>query len=336
MSSICGKIINMRADRLLSMLMLLQTRGRMTAGELAKELEVSERTVYRDINALSYSGVPVYAERGPGGGIAIIESYRSDLTGLNKDEVRALFMLSIPPALTELGLDQKLRAAMLKLSAALPATLRGDEQGVRQRIHIDPTPWEQKPAATSASFLHRVHQAVWEMQVLEIQYRPQFRPEMSPIISQINPYGLVSKAGDWHLVARRQDHLIVLAVSRFEAVEFLSEKFERPEDFDLGKFWGNWCQGMSDNRPRYPVVVRVSPEILPNLPYYFGGQIRAPISPAGQPDEIGWVTLEIQFEYHEQARWQLLRLGGWVEVLEPSALRYSIQDFAVQIQMRYD
>ncbi len=326
----------MRADRLLSMLMLLQTRDRMTAGELAIELEVSERTVYRDINALSVSGVPVYAERGPGGGISLIESYRSDLTGLNKNEVRALFMLSIPPALTELGMDQELRAAMLKISAALPATLRGDEQGVRQRIHIDPSPWEQKPVVSSVSFLHRIHQAVWEMHVLDIRYRPLFRPEMSPIISRVCPYGLVSKAGEWHLVAQRQDHMIVLEISRLEVVELLPEKFDRPADFELIDFWEHWCQKMAENRPRYPVVVRVAPKILPNLQYFFKDRILRTISSAEQQEEGSWLTLEIGFEYHDQARWHLLRLGGDVEVLEPLALRYSIQDFAAQIQTRYD
>src|SRR5512136_703550 len=133
----------MRADRLLSLLMLLQARGRMTAQELAAELEVSERTIYRDINALSASGVPVYAESGPGGGCALLDSYRTNLTGLDQDEVRALFMLSIPAPLDQLGVSQELRTALLKLSAALPDTRRGDEERTRQRIHLDSTWWFQ-------------------------------------------------------------------------------------------------------------------------------------------------------------------------------------------------
>ena len=133
----------MRADRLLSLLMLLQARGRMTAQELAAELEVSERTIYRDINALSASGVPVYAESGPGGGCALLDSYRTNLTGLTADEARALFMLNIPAALDQLGVTQELKAALLKLSAALPEARRRDEERIRQRIHLDSTWWFQ-------------------------------------------------------------------------------------------------------------------------------------------------------------------------------------------------
>lgn len=133
----------MRADRLLSLLMLLQIRGRMTARELAKELEVSERTIYRDIDALSIAGVPVYGEPGPEGGYALVDSYRTNLTGLTEGEVRALFMLSIPAPLADLGVSHELRAALPKLSAALPNARRRDEERVRQRFHLDSTWWRQ-------------------------------------------------------------------------------------------------------------------------------------------------------------------------------------------------
>ena len=155
----------MRADRLLSMLMLLQTRGRMTARDLAEELEVTQRTIYRDLNALSAAGVPIFAERGPGGGISLIERYRSDLTGLNQDEIRALFMLGMPPALAELGLDQDLKAALLKLAASLPADSLGDEQRVRQRIHIDLFPWQSQSVnapPTSLQTLQGLGKLWWE------------------------------------------------------------------------------------------------------------------------------------------------------------------------------
>src|SRR5512147_2861952 len=150
----------MRADRLLSLLMLLQARGRMTAQELARELEVSERTIYRDINALSASGVPVYAESGPGGGCALLDSYRTNLTGLTADEARALFMLSIPAPLDQLGVGQELRAALLKLSAALPSSRRPDEERARQRIHIDSLAWFQ--GEDPVPHLHTLQQAVWQ------------------------------------------------------------------------------------------------------------------------------------------------------------------------------
>ena len=150
----------MRADRLLSILLLLQARGRMTAHQLAQELEVSVRTIYRDIDALSTAGVPVYAERGPGGGCELIDSYRTSLTGLNKDEVHALFMLSIPAPLDELGVSQELKTALRKLAAALPAARRQDEERVRQRITLDWTGWNQP--ADPVPHLQTIQQAVGE------------------------------------------------------------------------------------------------------------------------------------------------------------------------------
>ena len=132
----------MRADRLISILMLLQARGKMTAGELAKELDVSERTIYRDVEALCISGVPLYAEHGPGGGLALLDSYRTNLTGMDEEELRALFMVfSLPGPLEPLGANLKLKSAMLKLSAALPGARRSDEEKVRQRFFLDWSWW---------------------------------------------------------------------------------------------------------------------------------------------------------------------------------------------------
>ena len=248
----------MRADRLLSMLMLLQTRGRMTAQDLAAELEVSERTIYRDINALSTAGVPVYAERGPGGGVSLVERYRSDLTGLNKDEVQALFMLSIPPALSDLGLDRELKAAMLKLSAALPTTLRGDEQRVRQRIHIDPQPWEQTRSENALPHLQTVQQALWNDRILFVRYYAMAGQWIGPLEAEIRPYGLVAKGGNWYLVGLRRDHIAVLRVDYLLEAEITADESERPQDFDLVDFWEAWCRSSSENRPYFPVTVRVA------------------------------------------------------------------------------
>jgi len=321
----------MRADRLLSMLMLLQTRGRMTARDLASELEVSERTIYRDIVALGTAGVPIYAERGPGGGVSLIEHYRSDLTGLNKDEVQALFLLSIPPALSDLGLDQELKAALLKLSAALPSTLRGDEQRVRQRIHIDPLPWEQEQPEDPYPHLQTVQQAVWSDRVIFVRYYTVVGQRIGPLEAYIQPYGLVAKGGNWYLIGFRQDHIAVLRVDYLLDVLITNDICERPEDFDLIDFWDGWCCESSENRPYFPVIARVAPQLIPSLPRLFGESMRSRIQVAGQPDDMGWITLEIPFEYHEQALERLLPLGGAIQVLEPIALRYSIKDYAQQI-----
>ena len=188
----------MRADRLLSLLLLLQARGRLTAPKLAQELEVSERTIYRDIDALSAAGVPVYGEPGRGGGYALLDSYRTNLTGLTEGEVRALFMLSIPKPLTDLGVGQELGAALRKLAAALPSARRDDEQRVRQRFLLDAVGWEQ--AAESVPHLPTVHRAVWEDRRLHLKYR--IGPLAVQIEQTVEPYSLVAKAGDWLVVLR--------------------------------------------------------------------------------------------------------------------------------------
>ena len=173
----------MRADRLLSLLMLLQARGRMTAQELAQELEVSERTIYRDINALSASGVPVYAESGPGGGCALLDSYRTNLTGLTADEARALFMLSIPAPLDQLGVTQELKAALLKLSAALPEARRSDEERIRQRVYLDSLNWFQD--ADAVPHLPAIYRAVWDDRKLAITLRVRFAAFIESQIEQV-------------------------------------------------------------------------------------------------------------------------------------------------------
>jgi predicted DNA-binding transcriptional regulator YafY len=320
----------MRADRLLAILLLLQTRGRMTAQELAVNLEVSERTIYRDITALGTAGVPIYAERGPGGGVSLVENYRSDLTGLKKDEVQALFMLSIPLALRDLGFDQELKAALLKLSAALPSPLRVDEQLVRQRIHIDPRPWEQQRQA-SFPHLNTVQQAVWMDRVLFVRYFSVVGQWIGPLEANIHPYGLVARGGNWYLVGCRRDHIAVLRVDYLLAAHITDEDSKRSKEFVLREFWDEWCRESTKNRPYFPVIVRVSPQVIPSLLKLFGEGIQNLLEEAEQPDQMGWITLELPFEYHEQALEGLLAFGGAVEVLEPIALRYSIQDYAEQI-----
>lgn len=320
----------MRADRLLAILLLLQTRGRMTAKELAEDLEVTERTIYRDITALGTAGVPIYTERGPGGGVSLVEHYRSDLTGLNKEEVQALFMLSIPPALSDLGLDQELKAALLKLSAALPPTMRVDEQLVRQRIHIDPRPWEQQRQA-SFPHLNTVQQAVWMDRVLFVRYYSVVGQWIGPMEANIHPCGLVARGGNWYLVGYRRDHIAVLRVDYLLAAQITDEDSKRPKDFVLKEFWDEWCHETSENCPYFPVKVRVSPKVISFLPKLFGDEIQKLEEETEQPDQIGWITLELPFEYHEQALERLLAFGGAIEVLEPIALRYSIRDYAEQI-----
>ncbi|NCF67726.1 MAG: WYL domain-containing protein [Chloroflexi bacterium] len=319
----------MRADRLLSILMLLQSKGRQTAAELAAVLEVSERTIYRDVTALGISGVPVYTEPGPGGGISLIESYRSDLTGLTTDEVQALFMFSIPSPLMDLGYDQKLKGALRKLSAALPATLRGDEQRVRQRIHIDNDPWEESTEVLP--HLLMVQQAVWDDRVLDIAYQSYLGSRVGPLAATIEPLGLVAKAGVWYVVGNREDHIMVLEVERLLQVGMRGQRFERQSDFDLVTFWQGWCAENQDGRSLFRVTVRIVPELLPEMQGLLGdvaGTQSGMMEEAG-PD--GRIRMSLWFTSFEEARGRLLGYGRALEVVEPLALRLSVADYARQI-----
>jgi predicted DNA-binding transcriptional regulator YafY len=321
----------LRADRLLSLLMVLQARGRVTARELAAELEVCERTIYRDLDALSAAGVPVYAERGPGGGCALLEGYRTSLTGLTQDEVQALFALSIPAPLAELGLSQGLKSALLKLAAALPAGRRGEEGRVRERIHLDPggEPAGEEPVP----HLRTLQQALWEDRVLELTYRLPFDTVAE---WRVEPYGLVSGAGAWFMVCSREGQVRVLRVSRVLDARLSAGHFARPEGFDLAAAWKEWCAACERNRAVYPVKVRVRPELLPTLVQHFGAGARESIAQAGRPDAEGWLTLTLRFEGLEAARGRLLGYGRAVEVVEPRPLRESVKDHAAQIVALYD
>jgi len=316
----------MRADRLLSLLMLLQSRGQLPARRLAAELEVSERTIYRDIEALSMAGVPVYAERGPGGGCALLESYRSNLTGLTAAEVQALFMLSIPAPLAQLGVSQELKAALLKLSAALPAAHRQEEERSRQRIYLDSTWWFQ--AEETVPCLPVIQQAVWQDRRVKITYRLQFGAELERVVS---PLGLVAKTNVWYLVAEWKGGLRVYRVASITQAQVLDEAASRPPDFDLAAFWKDWAESYEGQRDNFLVTARLAPELVRDLPRYFGDSFLSALAAEGHPDESGWVTLTLPFEHFYAARDRILGLGAAIEVLEPQALRLSVIDYAEQI-----
>ena len=320
----------MRADRLVSILLLLQSRGKMSARELSQELEVSQRTIYRDINALCIAGVPVYSETGPEGGYALVDRYRTTLTGLTAGEVQALSTLNIPAPLGDLGLRQELQSALLKLSVALPESHRQTEEKIRQRIHLDSTWWQQ--GEERVPYLQIVQEGVWQNLKLRIVYSPIFNVEMERLVA---PYGLVAKAGIWYLVYARQEVITVRRVSNLINVTLSDEKFERPANFDLASYWDRWASETEGYLSDFKVRVRVSPDFIPELPRFFGSQIQTRISQAEPPDKQGWIELELFFESFVAARERLLGFGGGIEVLEPLALRLSMIDFAQQIISLY-
>jgi predicted DNA-binding transcriptional regulator YafY len=314
----------MRADRLLSILLMLQNRGKLTARVLAEELEVSERTIYRDLDALSTAGVPVYCERGPGGGCALLDSYRTDLTGLTRDEVRALFMLNIPAALQQLGVDQDLRAALLKISAALPEILRPEGSRAQARIHLDSSAWIQPEQATP--HLATLQHALWADRCLELTYRLAFGAQVQHLVA---PYGLVAKLNLWHLVFSREESIFVLPVSDILDARLTERTFNMPPGFNLVEFWQQWSSQYERNQPQYPVLVRLSPQSFAMLQYFEDPILSGQRVPPEQ-DENGWYRLDLKFDTFDNARRWLLNFGGGVEILAPQALRASVQDFARQ------
>ena len=255
----------MRADRLISLLMLLQTRGRLTAQELASRLEVSERTIYRDLEAFSSAGIPVYAERGPGGGISLVDGYQTRLTGLTAAEAQALFLLSVAGPHSDLGLDSALNDALLKLSATLPASQREDAQHLRERIHMDTTWWYY--SRETLPQLSLLQEAVCHDQTILLQYLDE---RNNSCRCMLHPYGLVSKAGIWFLVAvhAQSGEQHILRVSRIQSVEISEASFVRPPDFDLAATWRDYCLSLEAQHPQLARSARAIPgeATLPHRP----------------------------------------------------------------------
>jgi predicted DNA-binding transcriptional regulator YafY len=316
----------MRADRLISIVMLLQAHEKMTADELAQELEVSTRTVYRDILALNIAGIPIYTNRGPGGGIALVESYRTTLTGMSEDETKALFMLSIPQSLEELGVGKTLRSALLKLSAALPMRQQETQIHTQQRIYLDSTSWEE-PTKPSPH-LGIIHQAVWRDKQIRLIYHGSFDTKLEFVVE---PLGLVAKMNDWHLVGKYRDYIRVFKIADILDVEILDHGFTREADFDLVRYWNEWCKTARDERSLYNVRLRVAPTLLNQLRYYLGETVKFSTQVSIPADSKGWREVTIQYENYFVARQSILNFGRAAEVLEPEALRYSVIDFARQI-----
>ena len=278
----------------MSLLLLLQTRGRTTAAELAEELEVSVRTIYRDMEALSAAGVPVYAEAGPYGGCQLLEGYRTRLTGLTAKEAEALFASGVPGPVGELGLGTVLGAAQLKLLAALPKDLADRAALARQRFHLDAPSWFK--AGRNEPHLAELAAAVWDDRCVDIRYRHPGAAEAAE--RHLEPLGLVLKAGVWYLVARRDSELRTYRVSRIERVTPGDDTFERPEGFDLAAHWRASVSQYEASMATVAVVVRER-----------------------GTDGATWVEREVTFESLDDAYVQLLLRGPEVEVVEPTPLR---------------
>ncbi|MGW0421038.1 helix-turn-helix transcriptional regulator [Streptomyces sp. NPDC003015] len=322
----------MRAARLIKMVLLLQSRSSMTAAELARELEVSERTVTRDAQALSEAGVPVYADRGRAGGYRLIGGYRTRLTGLARSEAEALFLSGVPGALREMGLEDAASAARLKVSAALLPSLSDASRTAAQRFHLDAPNWFTEPK--SPELLPAVADAVWDDRRVGARYRGR----EGEVERDLEPYGLVLKAGVWYLCARIPDggSFRVYRIDRFTAVTAGEARFERDEEFDLPGFWAERAEQFARSILRAEVVVRLSGAGARGLPYAVDPAVaREVLAAAGPPDGDGWVTVTLPVESEEVAHAQLASLGPEVEVLAPESLRARFAADAIRLGRLY-
>jgi predicted DNA-binding transcriptional regulator YafY len=290
----------MRATRLVSLLLLLQTRGQLTAAELAERLEVSVRTVHRDVGSLAAAGVPVEAVRGPAGGYRLPGGYRTRLTGLTGDEAEALFAAGMPSPAAELGLGGELAAARLKLLAALPSELQERATRSQRLFHLDTRGWFR--AEDRVPHLPTLAAAIWRGRRVRVRYR-----EGAGVVRRtLDPLGLVLKGGAWYLVAHRAAGMRVYRVSRVVAVRPLAEEVRRPRDFDLVAYWERWSREFEQSRQRVEVTVR-----------------------DGRGERV------LAFEDLGAAYRELLRRGREVEVLEPAELRERVAATARAVAAMY-
>ncbi|MFH8370106.1 helix-turn-helix transcriptional regulator [Streptomyces sp. NPDC018031] len=343
----------MRADRLLALLLLLQNRGRLTAPELAAELEVSVRTVYRDVEALSASGVPVIADRGPAGGYRLLEGYRTRLTGLTGDEAVSLFLAGIPVAAAELGMGSQLSLAQLKLQAALPEPLGEQARLVQERFHLDAPAWFRE--ADPVPRLLTVAGAVWRQRALRVRYE---RARGETVERELHPLGLVLKGGLWYVVARAAGGdaeprtapagpgaaggsaeadagVRTYRVSRIRGAEELTGTFRRPPGFDLAGYWDASSRALEEMRFKGEARLLLSPRGMRLLPAKFGAVGARAAAAAGEPDEDGRCLVTLPVESLPVAVDDMLRLGTDAEVLGPPELRQGVARAVTELAQRY-
>lgn len=305
----------MRADRLLAILLLLQTQGKMTAQRLAEKLEVSRRTILRDLDALTAAGIPIYAEGGHGGGIVLDEHYHAALTGLRSHEIRTLFVGYNTQLLSELGLADAARATMQKLEAVLPAAHQPSVAHLRQRILIDPAWWWREGHLPPT--WDQLQQAVYEDWQIRAVYE---RPNGEAIERILEPYSLVAKSGTWYLVAQHAGELRTYRVTRFREIQLLAVHFQRREDFDLQAYWQEQLQHFEELTSDYRFTLRLHPDRLDFLKRIVPGR-QYHVTPGDTGD---WVTVRVQLDSLDLALMLVLGLGEHAAVVEPPELRQAV------------
>lgn len=317
----------MRADRLISLMLLLNAHGRMTAQTLARQLGVSERTIYRDLDALSASGIPIYTQGGVNGGVFLDEHYRISLTGLTSAEVRTLFVSEGAGPLADLGLERAVTDTLLKLFAALPSSHQAEVERLRGRFHIDPANWFQ--VSEPSPFLPILQHAVWEDRAVEVRYQVV---EGQVYEGVLNPYALVAKANVWYLVAEKLPKdaedgggkLRNYRLARLKHVALTDAHFEREPAFDLAVYWAESCAQFErlsmQQFPPFYATLRVQSSAF----WYFPGYLEGRYHQQGAADTDGSVILNVRFDSLVDAHMRLIGLGTGVDVLSPDELRDAI------------
>ena len=318
----------MKSGRLLEMLLLLQARGRVTAAELAERLEVSPRTVYRDAEALSSAGVPIYTERGRGGGIRLLPGYRTDVTGLTQDEARALFVLTTGGAQEDLGLGTAARSAILKVMRAVPEPFRPAATATSQRILVDPAGWMRAPDPVGE--LGVLQAAVFTGRRLRLRYRSSGQRAASERV--VDPYGLVCKAGIWYLVADQDGEPRLFRVSRVASAIVDEAPVRRRDGVELADLWGSLRREVEDRPAPLEVAVRVRREWLDIFGRICAAHLTGPLPAAAGAEE--WVVLRLRFAAVKAAR-TLLSFGANVEVISPPAVRAELAAVAAEVVACY-
>ena len=317
----------MRSSRLLSILILLQLRTRLTAEALAEEFEVSVRTIYRDIDALSAAGIPVYGDRGPGGGFQLLDGYRTRLTGLAGDEAGALLMIGLPEQARALGLGDAATRARNKLLAALPKAGSDEASRIAGRFHLDTVDWYR--SARPVPFLTAVARAVLDRRRIDMTYESWTATRDWTV----RPLGLVLKAGNWYLVAHGAGKRRIFTVADVKACAVRDETFDEPAGFDLAAWWDAQLREFETRLRPGVAKLRASPLGLQRL-RLVGAFAADAVARAGPPDGQGWCAVDLPLETIEAAAPMLLGIGPEIDVLEPAPLRAAVGALARAVARR--
>jgi predicted DNA-binding transcriptional regulator YafY len=308
----------MRASRLLSIQMLLETRGRMSAQALAQALEVSLRTLYRDVDELTLAGVPIYAERGRNGGFQLMAGWKTTLTGLTASEAQAVFLMGLTGPAAQLGLGRERADAELKLVAALPATQRDGVQRIQSRFHVDTLAWYQE--SDPVPHLSTVANAVWNDKQLQIEYQSW----KGTSNSTVHPLGLVLKSGIWYLVAAIEQQPRTYRISQIQRATILPTQLRRPKKFELVRYWQDALLRFEHSLYQAWATVLATTEGIQKLKCLSAAVAKSVALPT-QRNPDGRYPLRIPIESISQGASQLLSLAPDVEVIAPAALKKALR-----------